>query len=70
MRFLGIVRGELLMPEVWPKKSAQTERIRSNLRATAVAQMVELLRSIGPDPGVIITAQVWSMEILRTLWLS
>lgn len=54
----------VLMPEVWPKKSAQTERIRSNLRATAVAQMVELLRSIGPDPGVIITAQVWSMEIV------
>lgn len=55
---------QVLMPEVWPKKSAQTERIRANLRATAVAQLVELLRSIGPEPGVIITAQVWSMEIL------
>jgi len=54
----------VLMPDVWPKKSAQTERIRANLRATAVSQLVELLRTNGHEPGVIITAQVWSMEIL------
>jgi len=54
----------VLMPDVWPKKSAQTERIRANLRATAVSQLVELLRTKGHEPGVIITAQVWSMEIL------
>ncbi len=54
----------VLMPDVWPKKSAQTERIRANLRATAVSQLVELLRTNGHEPGVIVTAQVWSMEIL------
>ncbi|HEV8025092.1 MAG TPA: glycosyltransferase [Candidatus Nanopelagicales bacterium] len=60
----GDFERRVLMPEVWPKKSPQTERTRANLRKTAVAQMLELVRSIGDEPGVIITAQVWSMEIV------
>jgi glycosyltransferase involved in cell wall biosynthesis len=54
----------VLMPDVWPRKSPQTERVRANLRAGAVSSMAEILKSIGDSRGVIITAQVWSMEIL------
>jgi len=61
---VGDVPRHVLMPQVWPKKSTQTERTRAQLRSTAVGQMAELLRSIGDEQGVIITAQVWSMEIL------
>lgn len=53
-----------LMPEVWPKKSPQTERTRAQLRSTAVAGFVEILREVDDDPAVIVTAQVWAMEIL------
>lgn len=54
----------VLMSDIWPKKSAQTERTRANLRAEAVSAMVEMLRSGDHESGVIITAQVWSMEII------
>lgn len=60
----GDVDRRVLMSQVWPKKSPQTERTRANLRAEAVSALVEILRSIGTESGVIITAQVWSMEIL------
>jgi len=54
----------VLMPDVWPRKSPQTERVRANLRSGAVSSMAEILKSIGDSRGVIITAQVWTMEIL------
>lgn len=54
----------VLMSQVWPKKTTQNERTRAGLRAEAVAGMVEILKE-GPDePAVIVTAQVWAMEIL------
>lgn len=53
-----------LMSQVWPKKSPQTERTRAQLRAQAVAGFVDILRDGGEEPAIIITAQVWSMEIL------
>ena len=57
-------RRRVLMSQVWPKKTTQTERTRAALRAEAVAGMVEILKD-GPDePSVIITAQVWAMEIV------
>ena len=54
----------ILMSKVWPAKTAQNERARAALRAEAVSGMADILTS-GPDePSVIITAQVWAMEIL------
>lgn len=53
-----------LMPSVWPKKTPQTERTRAQLRNAAVEGLVEILRSVGDEPAVFITAQVWTMEIL------
>lgn len=55
---------DVLMSDPWPKKTTQNERVRSQLRAEAVASMVEILKSGPEQPAVIITAQVWSMEIL------
>jgi glycosyltransferase involved in cell wall biosynthesis len=52
------------MPDLWPKKSPQTERTRSQLRSAAVSGFVEILRSVEDEGGVIITAQVWAMEVL------
>ena len=60
----GDCERRVLMPDIWPRKSPQTERVRANLRAGAVSSMAEILKSIGDSRGVIITAQVWSMEIL------
>lgn len=53
----------VLMSKPWPAKSAQTDRARSQLRAQAVSGMVELLKG-AEHPSVIITAQVWAMEIV------
>ena len=54
----------VLMSQVWPVKSSQNERARAALRSEAVAGMADIVAS-GPDqPSVIITAQVWAMEIL------
>ncbi len=54
----------ILMSKVWPAKTAQNERARAALRAEAVAGMVDILTSAPDEPSVIITAQVWAMEIL------
>ncbi len=62
--FAGDYATRVLMSEVWPKKSTQTERVRANLRKEAVANMAEVLRSAGGEQSIIITAQVWAMEIL------
>lgn len=62
--FPGEYPRRVLMSQVWPKKSTHTERVRANLRREAVSAMAELLRE-GPDePSIVITAQVWAMEIL------
>ncbi len=62
--FSGEYSRQVLMSQVWPKKTTQTERVRANLRREAVNAMAELLRE-GPDePSIVITAQVWAMEIL------
>lgn len=54
----------VLMEQVWPQKTTQNERTRAALRAEAVSGFIEILKS-GPDePSVLITAQVWAMEIL------
>lgn len=55
----------VLMSDSWPKKTTQNERARSQLRAQAVGSMVEILKSVREEPAVIITAQVWAMEILN-----
>lgn len=54
----------VLMSDPWPKKTTQNERTRSQLRAQAVASMVEILKGDVTEPAVIVTAQVWAMEIL------
>lgn len=53
----------VLMSKPWPAKTAQTERARSQLRTQAVSRMVELLKG-AEQPSVIVTAQVWAMEIV------
>jgi len=62
--FTGDYATRILMSETWPKRSTQTERIRANLRKEAVSNMADVLRSAGGEQSVIITAQVWAMEIL------
>lgn len=62
--FTGDYATGILMSEQWPKKSTQTERIRANLRKEAVSNMADVLRTAGGEPSIIITAQVWAMEIL------
>lgn len=54
----------VLMSQMWPKKTTQNERTRAALRAEAVAGMVEVLKSGSDEPAIIITAQVWAMEVL------
>ena len=61
--FGGEYQQTVLMSKPWPTKSGQTERVRSQLRAEAVSRMVELLKS-ADQPSVVITAQVWAMEIV------
>lgn len=61
--FGGEYQQTVLMSKPWPTKSSQTERVRSQLRAEAVSRMVELLKS-ADQPSVVITAQVWAMEIV------
>jgi len=55
----------VLMSEIWPKKTTQNERVRAGLRAEAVAKMSDILKQESNEPSVIITAQVWAMEILN-----
>lgn len=54
----------VLMSQTWPKKTTQNERSRAAIRAEAVAGMVEILKEDRDEIGVIITAQVWAMEIV------
>lgn len=54
----------VLMSQVWPRKTTQNERARAALRAEAVAGFVEILKAEPRDPSIIVTAQVWAMEIL------
>ena len=54
----------VLMPQTWPKKSTQTERLRAQLRREAVAGMADIVKTQDSGRAVIITAQVWAMEIL------
>lgn len=54
----------VLMSEVWPQKTTQNERVRAALRAEAVAGMCEVLKGGDDERSVIITAQVWAMEIV------
>jgi glycosyltransferase involved in cell wall biosynthesis len=56
-------RRRVLMSEVWPvgDSSASVKELRSRLRTEARAKLAEALVS-GP-PGVLLTAQVWAMEI-------
>lgn len=61
--FGGSYPRTVLMSKPWPTKSAQTQRLRGQLRAEAVFRMVELLKGVD-SPSVIITAQVWAMEIV------
>lgn len=52
-----------LMDDVWPARGDdQTTRDRTRLRSDAVARLRDLLAQ--GEPGVIIVAQVWAMEIL------
>ena len=54
-----------LMPEIWPlaiSKDPQNLQRRTELRSIAVANLADLLNSI--DPGFVIAAQLWSLEIL------
>ena len=62
--FRGEYETRVLMPETSPKKSTQTERIRAHLRREAVAGMADILKTQESGRAVIITAQVWAMEIL------
>ncbi len=62
--FEGSYDTRVLMSHVWPKKTTQTERSRAQLRKEAVAGMTEILRSQESGRAIIITAQVWAMEIL------
>lgn len=62
--FRGEYETRVLMPQTWPKKSTQTERIRAQLRREAVAGMADILKTQDSGRAVIITAQVWAMEIL------
>ncbi|MGB0675920.1 MAG: glycosyltransferase, partial [Candidatus Nanopelagicales bacterium] len=62
--FRGEYETRVLMPQAWPKKSTQTERIRAQLRREAVAGMADILKAQESGRAVIITAQVWAMEIL------
>lgn len=54
----------VLMSQPWPKKTMQTERLRAELRAEAIAGWVDILKTGSSDPSIIITAQVWAMELL------
>lgn len=54
----------VLMSVPWPHKTTQNERVRAGLRAEAVAAMVEILKGGDGEPAVLVTAQVWAMEIL------
>lgn len=54
----------VLMPQSWPRKTMQNERVRAALRAQAVSGFVDILKAEPHEPSVIITAQVWAMEIL------
>lgn len=54
----------VLMPEPWPAKTGRNDRERAVLRSKAVAGMVDILKSASDEGSVIITAQVWTMEIL------
>lgn len=62
--YQGEYEQQTLMSDIWPKKAPQTERTRSQLRSAAVSGFVEILREADEEGGVIITAQVWAMEIL------
>lgn len=64
MDFGNQYRKRVLMSQVWPKKTTQTERLRAELRSEAVAGWVDILKSEANEPGIIIAAQVWSMELL------
>lgn len=61
--FGGAYPRTVLMSKPWPAKSIQTERVRNQLRAEAVSRMVELTKG-ADQPSVIVTAQVWAMEIV------
>ena len=56
-------RRRVLMSEVWPAgdSSESVKELRNRLRTEARAKLAEALAS-GP-PGVLLTAQVWAMEI-------
>ena len=62
--YRGDYERRTLMPDVWPKKSPQTERTRAQLRSAAVNGFMEILRGAQEDPAIIVTAQVWAMEVL------
>jgi len=52
-----------LMDQLWPTPATDANRLkRRDLRASAVAQLRSLLTK--GQPGVIVVAQVWAMEVL------
>lgn len=62
--WMGAYPRRVLMSEVWPQKTTQNERARARLRSEAVAGMAGILKESPQFPSVVITAQVWAMEIL------
>lgn len=61
----GHVKTTTLMPRIWPRvilHHAQNAASRTKLRGIAVNRLADLLDSL--DPGVVIAAQLWSLEIL------
>jgi glycosyltransferase involved in cell wall biosynthesis len=64
MDFGGPYGRRVLMSQMWPRKTTQTERLRAELRSEAVAGWVDILKSEASESGIIIAAQVWSMELL------
>jgi glycosyltransferase involved in cell wall biosynthesis len=54
-----------LMPRIWPlsiQHDPQNVKDRTELRSLAVRNLADLLNSL--DPGFVIAAQLWSLEIL------
>ena len=54
----------VLMSQPWPAKTDRNNRERTALRSEAVTGMIDILKSEPHEASVIITAQVWAMEIL------
>ena len=64
--FIGEYPCHVLMSHEWPAKSSQTRKARADLRGEAVSGLARML--VDGTGGVVVTAQVWSMEILTDAW--